>query len=214
MSLLERLDVPVVLGSRSTVLSAGFGGFDGRALRLGDRLAAGDPDRVLPPARWPGTPAPEPVDARRPLRIVPGPDSDALGPAALDGLETNAWTVSPTSDRVGLRLDGQALAVDAAKELASHGVTEGAVQIPPDGRPIVLLVDHQPTGGYPVVAVVITADLPRLGQLAPGAEARFQLVTGAHAVGLLAADREAIREALEHLPGPAGLDDDWPTAGA
>jgi biotin-dependent carboxylase-like uncharacterized protein len=208
------IDVPVVLGSRSTVLGAGFGGLDGRALRPGDRLAAGDPDRLLPPAQWPGTAAPEPVDAGHPLRVVPCPHADELGHATLEGLRTTPWTVSPTSDRVGIRLDGPALDPGTATELASHGVTEGAVQLPPDGRPIVLLVDHQPTGGYPVVAVVISADRARLGQLAPGAAAHFEVATAGQARALLAADREAMDEALDHLHDTARGDGSRRGAGA
>ena len=208
------IDVPVVLGSRSTVLGAGVGGFDGRSLRAGDRLAASDPDRVLAPARWPGLAAPAPVDAGHPVRILPGPDAGDLPPAVLRALEATTWTVSPTSDRVGLRLDGRPLNPGSTGELASHGVVEGTVQVPPGGRPIVLLADHQPTGGYPVIAVVVTAVLPRLGQLAPGADARFEVTTIDGARTLLAADRDAIEAAHDHLRDPARWDDPWRGAGA
>src|SRR5205823_6301646 len=110
------INVPVVLVSRSTALGAGFGGLDGRALRAGDRLRAGDKPRagdtlracdslragaeaalLAPPATWPGSAAPEPG----PIRLLPGPHADELGPAALDALTSSAWTVSPASDRVG-----------------------------------------------------------------------------------------------------------------
>ena len=206
------IDVPLVLGSRSTALGAGFGGLEGRALRAGDRLVAADPGRALSPVGWPGAPAPEPVDAAHPLRVVLGPDARDLG-AALEALTSSSWTVSPTSDRVGLRLEGPPVQRGRALELATHGVVEGAVQVPPDGRPIVLGVDHQPTGGYPVAAVVITADLPRLGQLAPGAEVRFELTDTATARSALAAANDVFEQARSDLREAARWDDLWRDVG-
>jgi biotin-dependent carboxylase-like uncharacterized protein len=208
------LDVPAVLGSRSTALGAGFGGFGGRALRAGDRLSAVDPNRVLAPGRWPGRAAPGPVDAANPLRVVPGPDARDLGPTALEALVRTAWSVSPTSDRVGLRLDGSPIRRGHALELPSHGVVEGAVQLPPDGQPIILHVDHQPTGGYPVVAVVITADLARVGQLAPGADVRFEVTDAAGARAVLSTANHAFDRARSELGDAARWDDLWRDAGA
>ena len=216
------IDVPVVLGSRSTALGAGFGGFEGRALRAGDLIAAaGAPDRggetttfVLPRAHWPRDAFPAPVGATAPLRVLPGPHADALGPDALASLVGQAWTIASASDRVGLRLDGAALSASATGELASHGVITGTVQVPPDGRPIVLLVDHQPTGGYPVVAVVITADLARLGQLAPGAPVAFALTTPVDAREALARADAAFASSLAILREAAGWDELWHGAGA
>jgi 5-oxoprolinase (ATP-hydrolysing) subunit C len=178
------IDVPEVLGSRSTALGAGFGGYAGRALTAGDRLCAGAPAGSLtaPPRRWPGDPTPTPG----PIRVLPGPDAAYLDTEALDALLATPWSVSSSSDRVGLRLEGPPIAGGPIMELASRGVTAGTVQLPPDRLPIVLLVDHQPTGGYPVIAVTITADVDRLGQLAPGATVHFQATTP-----------EAAREAME-----------------
>jgi biotin-dependent carboxylase-like uncharacterized protein len=173
------IDVPVVLGSRSTCLVAGFGGLEGRALRAGDVLA---PLRLeaAPGAgvRW-RTGSHDPRPGSGSIRIVGGPDAT---PAMLAGLTRAAWTVSLRSDRRGLRLEGPAVAAaDATGERLTAGVVPGAVQLPPDGSPIVLLCDAQPTGGYPVIAVVIEADLPLLGQLAPGMSALFAEVTLAEA---------------------------------
>jgi biotin-dependent carboxylase-like uncharacterized protein len=214
------IDVPIVLGSRATALGAGFGGLDGRAIRAGDRVAArGAPGvveartLVVPRAHWPGEAAPDRVSRNAPLRLLPGPHADALGPEALAALVAGAWTVASASDRVGLRLDGTPLPIAPNAELPSHGVLAGTVQVPPDGRPIVLLADHQPTGGYPVIAVVVTADLPRLGQLAPGAAVAFRLVTPAVArESLLRADA-AFARALAVLREAAGWDDLWHGAG-
>jgi allophanate hydrolase subunit 2 len=173
-------------------------------------VSAADPGRAVRPARWPGAPIPDPVDAAHPLRIVPGPDTTALGRDAADALVAVGWTLNPTSDRVGMRLDGPRLGPGNGTELPSHGVVEGTVQLPPDGRPIVLAVDHQPTGGYPVVAVVVTVDLPRLGQLGPGAEVWFEMTTLGEARALLAADREAMDRACRELAEERGTPHDTP----
>jgi biotin-dependent carboxylase-like uncharacterized protein len=206
-------DVPLVLGSRSTAIGAGFGGLDGRALRAGDRLAAAD-DRRIAHAQWPGVPASDAVSPERPLRVLPGPHAADVGADRFRSFLATAWTISPTSDRVGLRLDGDPIGGAAPAELASHGVVAGTIQLPPDRRPIVLCVDHQPTGGYPVIAVVITADLDRLGQLAPGAAARFEATTLDGARAALEAGGEAFARALAQLRDAARWDDLWQGAGA
>ena len=204
-------DVPVVLGSRSTALGAGFGGLTGRALRAGDRLAAGAAEHGLtpPPARWPGQPAPD----GGPIRILPGPHAQDLDPAVLRSLVDGTWTVDPASDRVGLRLAGPLLPGSPTGELASHGVVTGAIQLPPDRRPIVLLVDHQPTGGYPVAAVVIRADLPRLAQVPPGGPVRLALVTPADARRALRDAAASFTRSVELLSEAGAWDDLWQGAG-
>jgi biotin-dependent carboxylase-like uncharacterized protein len=220
------IDVPVVLGSRSTDLRAGFGGLDGRALRPGDRLSAfssdletsdsvpelssHDPTPAV--ARWPGHPSPA-TSSAAPIRVMPGPHAERLGLAAMDAFEGATWTVAPASDRQGLRLEGASVSPTTLHEVASHGVVTGAIQLPPDGRPIVLLVDRQPTGGYPVIAVVITADLARLGQLAPGMAVRFRVVDqDAATAALLEADRE-MTESVAHLRESTAWDELWRGAG-
>jgi antagonist of KipI len=192
------VDVPAVLGSRSTCLAAGFGGIEGRPLREGDVIRPrGDPgscDLV-----WPADPqaaAPEAV-----LRVVAGP---APG---IDGLVAASWRVGREADRVGLRLDGGPLPQGIAGETVSHGVPWGAIQVPPDGRPIVLGADHQTTGGYPVVAVVITADRPILGQLRPGTELRFRAVGREEALVALRDQEAALASGASALRESAGWDD-------
>lgn len=175
------IDVPVALGSRSTDLKAHFGGLDGRALRDGDRLplnaGAALPSRAvgLRPPVW--TPS---------VRALPGPEHDDF-PA--DAFWSTGWTVTPQSNRMGYRLAGPPLARERGAELASHGVLPGVVQVPPSGQPIVLLADAQTTGGYPKVAVVIRADLWKLGQLRLGATLRFVRSTPDEAVAALRAQR-------------------------
>lgn len=171
-------EVPVVLGSASTSLVGGFGGFGGRALRRGDRLVAPGPnldDRRLAGHRWPtDLPLAGPEDQ---VAVLAGPAADGpAGRAALTVLVETAWRVASASDRRGLRLDGPSLHLDASADGPSHGVPVGTIQVTPSGQPLVLLPDAGPTGGYPVLAVVASADLPIIGQARPGGTLRFRLV--------------------------------------
>ena len=162
------------MGSASTFAIGRLGFEDGRPLRPGDRLVArrpGDLDAVG--GTWPSRLAPHPAEWTGPLGIVPGPDLDAAPDDALAGLASATWLVSTSSDRMGLRLDGPSLG--SGREIVSHPLVPGAVQLPADGRPIVMLVDGPTIGGYPVLGVVPTVDLPRLGQLRPGDEIGFQV---------------------------------------
>ena len=115
------------------------------------------------------------------LRVLPGPHSSAFTGEGLDTLFSSFYTVSPQSDRQGYRLSGPAVARASAADILSEAMPWGGVQVPPDGSPILLMADRQTTGGYPLVAVVISADLPRAGQLAPGDAVRFESVTLAEA---------------------------------
>ncbi|WP_305852307.1 biotin-dependent carboxyltransferase family protein [Blastococcus sp. PRF04-17] len=162
------VDVPPVLGSRSTDTLSGLGP---APLRAGDRLpvgdlAAGEPFVDVAPVRQPSS---SPV-----LAVLPGPRRDWLEPAAWDALTRQPWEVTADSNRVGLRLSGPALARARTGELPSEGLVPGAVQVPPDGAPVLFLVDHPVTGGYPVLAVVTSADLSAAAQLRPGDTVRFR----------------------------------------
>ena len=157
--------VDEVLGSAATDLRTGFGGHDGRPLRAGDRLEVGEPSGAL--SRWTGS---SPAGA---VRLVDGPHAEASVIAALVG---GAWTASVAADRAGVRLDGVPLATSVT-EVASIGLPLGAIQVPADGRPIVMLADRPVTGGYPVPACVIRADVGRVAQLRPGDGLRFAAVS-------------------------------------
>ncbi|MEI7744988.1 MAG: biotin-dependent carboxyltransferase family protein [Chloroflexota bacterium] len=224
--------VPEVLGSRSTDVRAGFGGLDGRALREGDEVraagetgvrAAGETGvraagatgvratgapLIRPPARWSG-----PETAAGPLvRVIAGPHAHLAGPSALELLAATAWTVGSASDRMGLRLAGDPLPSPPG-ELPTLGVLPGVVQLPPDGRPIILLADCQPTGGYPVIAVVARVDRASLGQLAPGDRLQFEVVDAAMALELHAARARDLDAARAHLLDAARWDALWHGAG-
>lgn len=160
-------DTAPLLGSRSTFLPGGFGGYEGRALRAGDVLrvaAAADRFRLrraVPPPPHAG-----------PLRVIPGPQIAQFSDAGLAAFFGGVYMVAGASDRRGVRLAGAAVGYDG-RELASQGVLPGAVQVPPDGQPIILGWDGPVTGGYPVVGNVIAADLARVAQLRPGEAVRF-----------------------------------------
>ncbi|GGS98387.1 allophanate hydrolase [Streptomyces cinerochromogenes] len=159
--------VEPVLGSRATDLLSGLGPAplaDGTVLPLG--APAG------PPARVDGAPQPRPP-AELVLRVVPGPRDDWFTARAVRDLATRAYRVSAASNRIGLRTEGPALERARPGELPSEGMVLGAVQVPPDGRPVVFLADHPTTGGYPVIAVVRAADLPAAAQALPGTPVRF-----------------------------------------
>jgi biotin-dependent carboxylase-like uncharacterized protein len=163
------IDVPPVLGSRSFDSPGGLGP---SPLVAGDSFAVGaEPDR---PAYWEVAPVRE-IAAEPTLRVIAGPRDDWLAPPGLAQLTREAWTVLPMSDRTGLRLSGPRIDRRAG-DLPSEGLVPGAVQVPADGVPIVLGPDAGVTGGYPVVAVVVDADLDAVGQLAPGARLRFTQV--------------------------------------
>ncbi|MBC7227728.1 MAG: biotin-dependent carboxyltransferase family protein [Thermoflexales bacterium] len=173
------IEVPPVLGSRSTYLPGRFGGLDGRALRPGDRLPIGPVSGHLP-ERAGRKPPPHLIpawDDCPTVRAVPGPQDDHFPPEGLETFFGSEYRVLPISDRMGYRLEGPPVASRRA-EVISDGVPPGAVQVPPDGQPLVMMADHQTTGGYPKIAVVIMADLPRLAQCVPGeSRVRFRAVS-------------------------------------
>ncbi|CAB4697552.1 MAG: 5-oxoprolinase/urea amidolyase family protein [Actinobacteria bacterium] len=164
LALAGGVGVEPVLGSRSTDTLAWVGPprvAAGDHLSLGERL--GEP-RALETPRPP---------ASGPLRVHPGPRPEHFAPDALERLCATTWSVQGDSDRIGLRLSGPPVARTDRGELASEGMILGAVQVPPDGQPVVFLADHPPTGGYPVVGVVEADDLWQCAQLRPGEPVRF-----------------------------------------
>jgi antagonist of KipI len=159
------IDVPLVLGSRSTCLPARFGGHEGRPLRAGD---------VLRLRESPAQPARRGLAASlRPaydqtVRLIAGAHQPLLDPVSYEALFGSGLRVSQRSDRMGYRLEGVKLALRAPVELLSAGVAIGTLQLPPGGEPILLMADHQTTGGYPIIGHVATVDLGAVAQLRPG----------------------------------------------
>jgi KipI family sensor histidine kinase inhibitor len=165
LALAGGLDVPILMGSRSTDLTAGFGGHEGRPLHAGDLLAVGPGDaepRGVGVHAWSGT------DDAIVVRVVPGPQDDHFAPATLERFLAASWAVASTSDRAACRLAGPRLEHLGASEVSSEGMVPGSIQVPPDGQPIVMLADGPTTGGYPKIATVVSADLALLAQVLPG----------------------------------------------
>lgn len=202
------IDVPIVLGSRSGDLRAGFGGLKGRPVRDGEEFPVGEnPTRAKilidklgeekiarwkPPHDWSNTARRAPI-----LRFIRGADWDRFIASSLECLTSDSFLVSPDSDRMGIRLDGPRLERREDVDLLSEAVAPGAVQVPPSAKPILLLNDCQTIGGYPKIAHVITVDLPIAVQLSPGDRVRFTEVSIRDAHTLLF-ERERNLEQFRH----------------
>ncbi|MBA2776574.1 MAG: 5-oxoprolinase subunit PxpB [Chloroflexia bacterium] len=171
------IDVPVRLGSRSTDLMAGFGGFQGRALRMGDRLRRRNvgADVESQPALGPWPPQERPLQGNV-FRVARGPQFDRFDDDAWKTFTTREFTVSSQSNRLGIRLDGPSILPNGGADIISEGIVTGAIQITGEGQPIVMLPSRATIGGYPKIATVVFADLDRLGQLRPGDRIRFEEV--------------------------------------
>jgi biotin-dependent carboxylase-like uncharacterized protein len=165
------VDVAPVLGSRSTGLLSGIGA----PLAAGDHLPIG-PQTAYGPMPVDVAPL-EPVDPEPILAVRLGPRDDRFTSEALATLTSSLYTVTPMSNRVGLRLEGSPLERRDHTELPPEAMLTGSIQVPPDGQPILFLPDHPTTGGYPVIAVVVDADLSRAGQARPGSTIRFRLAS-------------------------------------
>lgn len=164
------IDVPPVLGSRATDILAGLGP---KVVQDGDELPVGVTDRPVPSVDV--APVPEPEGGLLTVRVSPGPRRDWFGDDAWERLTSTIYTVDERSNRVGVRLAGHAIPRSHDGELTSEGMLRGAIQIPPEGQPVLFLADHPVTGGYPVIAYVDDAEVDACGQLRPGQELRFAL---------------------------------------
>lgn len=188
------LDLPPVMGSRATDVKGNFGGFAGRGLSRGDRLAlnlaqcplpAGGVGAVLEERR--GT-ADDLANAIG-LRVLPAAEFDAFTPEAQAAFTGSEWSITNDANRMGYRLSGATLSLASPVELLSHGIMPGTVQVPPSGQPIIQLADANTCGGYPKIATVIEADLWRLAQAPVGARLRFSPVSTAESTEALRAQR-------------------------
>jgi biotin-dependent carboxylase-like uncharacterized protein len=184
------IDVPLALGSRATYLRGRLGGQGGRALQKGDALPVGPPPpgggagdgRTVPPGVRPAYPA------EVECRVVLGPQADRFTPAGVAALLGDGFEVTPQADRMGYRLKGPAIEHVRGHDIVSDGIPLGGIQVPGEGQPIVLLVDHQTTGGYTKIATVIGADIGAIGQTRPGQRIRFRRVTLEEAHAALAVE--------------------------
>jgi biotin-dependent carboxylase-like uncharacterized protein len=199
--------VSLVLGSASTYVRAALGGLDGRKLRSGDfvPLAA---TRASQRAEL-RLSSPIVATGDQPIRVVLGPQQEYFTEEAVARLLDAEFRISPSADRMGMRLDGPLLQLRRGWDIASDAITTGAIQVPGSGQPILLLADHQTTGGYPKIATVISADLPVVGRRRPGDTLRFVAVTVEAAEELCRAEERRLAELaarLEPVPDRPAID--------
>jgi antagonist of KipI len=172
------IDVPPVLGSRSTYTRGGFGGLQGRALQTGDLLAVAS--SYGPAGSGRSCDLPLPADEAT-VRVVLGPQADHFAPETLAEFLETPFDISTDADRMGYRLAGHPLAHQGPAEVVSDGIVLGSVQVPPHGNPIVMMADRPSVGGYPKIATVVSADVRLVAQCRPGMRLRFQAVSVAEA---------------------------------
>ncbi|WP_395317303.1 biotin-dependent carboxyltransferase family protein [Variovorax sp. UC74_104] len=199
------IDVPPVLGSRSTDLKAGFGGHEGRALRKGDRLPTGvstldatQRERRPFGIRGPDWGQPE-GDGAIALRVLPGPEFELFTLAAREQLWGERWRITPQSNRMGSRLEGAELKRKRSGDMLSSGVIPGTIQVPPSGQPIILMGDAQTTGGYPRIGVVIRADLWKLAQAPLNGRLRLVQVDQPQALAVWADQQRYLSQVAQGL---------------
>lgn len=188
------LDVPPVLGSRSTYLRGTLGGFHGRALRAADVVPLAP--AALPRRRRVRAAAIPDFPAEPELRVVFGPQAEAFTADGRQAFLTSAYEMLPQSDRMGARMRGARITHVRGHDIISDGIALGSIQVPGDGQPIVLLVDRQSTGGYTKIATLASVDIGRLGQVKPGQRLRFRAVELADAHRARRAWHEALAGAL------------------
>ncbi len=184
------------LGSRATYLMAAVGGLDGRALRPGDRLPIGR--SVLSMARPSVPPDRRPPYSNEPtVRVILGPHADRFTREGIDSFLSGSYQVTPSSNRMGYRLEGPKIAHTRGPDLISCGIPLGGIQVPGSGQPIILMADHQTTGGYTMIATVIQADIPLVAQCLPGERLRFRAVGVEEARDSLLRQEAGLRAAIE-----------------
>jgi len=193
-------DTPVVMGSRATHMRSGMGGIEGRMLKADDILPAADSARESEGVNFEAV-----IDAPwldrdpDPIRVVLGPQDDYFAQETLDAFFAGVFTLTPMADRMAYRFDGPDIAHARGYDIVSDGIALGAIQIPGDRKPLVLMADRQPTGGYPKLGHVARADIGRLAQMRPGETCHFQEVCVAGARTALLTREDEIAKTVKSL---------------
>jgi biotin-dependent carboxylase-like uncharacterized protein len=188
------IDVPLVMGSRSTCTRGKFGGHEGRVLKAGDVLSTGSPDAFQ--AECEGLSCPPhlrpPRDPDAPLRVIPGPQDDLFTEEGIAAFYSSEYVITNSADRMGFRMDGPVISHKKGADIISDAICPGSVQVPGYGQPIVMLADRQTTGGYAKIATVCAVDVENLAQRLPGGKVRFEKITVEAAVALLRREEELL----------------------
>ncbi|WP_326975523.1 biotin-dependent carboxyltransferase family protein [Caproicibacter sp. BJN0012] len=192
------LGLPAVMGSKSTNLKCGFGGYQGRKLLAGDTIGFASPKKELPffPLRTLESPT---FGGEVSLRVILGPQEDAFTEGGIRTFFGESYEVTPRFDRMGCALEGPTVECREKADIISDGIPDGAVQIPSSGKPIIMLADHQTTGGYTKIGTVASVDLPLLAQCKPGDSVRFERISVADAQKLLRKEAKKLRKLNRYL---------------
>ena len=199
------LDVPVVMGSKSTNLKLKVGGFQGRKLGAGDEIGFSAPRPVLKNMHLRKLTPEDFTATEQTLRVVLGPQDDCFTEKGIETFLNSTYAFTNESDRMGCRCEGEVIEHKNGGDIITDGIAFGAIQVPSHGRPIIMMADHQTTGGYTKIAAVITVDLPKVAQSRPGYKVKFQKVSVEEAQELYVAqlkEYEALREKFEKEPEP------------
>ena len=193
------LDIPVVMGSKSTHMKSNLGGFEGRKLGPGDEIEFTAPKTTLPNMSRRVLPADDFSKASCELRVILGPQDDCFTEKGIQTFLSSTYTLTNEADRMGLRFEGEKIEHKNGGDIITDGISFGAVQVPSHGQPIVMMADHQTTGGYTKIAGVISVDLPKAAQLKPGCKVTFRAVTVEEAQDALIKELEELKAMSEKL---------------
>lgn len=199
------IETAPVYGSRGTTPNVRIGGLDGNLLADGDILPLGQPVAIAEGEMQLAT-----TDIflkRQTIRLVLGPQEDRFTDAGIETLTTHPYKLSPVLNRMGMRLVGPILEHEDGADILSDGIVSGSVQVPGDGKPIILLADHQSTGGYTKIATVISADLPALARLQPADEIRFIAISAEEAVSVAREQQSRLDSLLASMQSASALFD-------
>lgn len=193
------LDIALIMGSRSTHLKSKLGGMDGRKLGAGDEIAFLAPKTDHPDISARKLEAEDFTAARIVLRVVMGPQDDCFTDNGIATFLENDYALTNEADRMGLRFEGALIEHRNGGDIITDGISFGAVQVPSHGQPIVMMADHQTTGGYTKIASVVSVDLPKAAQMKPGAKVRFEKITVEEAQELYVKELEEMKALKEKL---------------
>lgn len=196
------LDLPLVMGSYATNTKIGLGGFKGRPLQVGDVIPFRENRPYLPHFRSRTLPVETFDQDELTIRVVLGPQDHLFTPEGLETFLSETYTITQEADRMGYRLDGPPIAHKNQADIISDGTCLGSIQVPANGKPIVLLADRQTTGGYAKIATLASVDLPKLVQGQRGQKIRFQAISIDQAQALIREERQALEEMRQAIHQP------------
>ena len=201
------LDIPVQMGSKSTNLKLKVGGYQGRKIGSGDEIGFAAPKTTLPNMRKRKVTPEDFSQTEKTIRVVMGPQDDCFTEKGVETFLSSTYAFTNESDRMGCRLEGEVIEHKNGGDIITDGIAFGAIQVPSHGQPIIMMADHQTTGGYTKIAGVISVDLPLVAQSRPGYKVHFQKVTVEEAQKLYIEQVEklkALKEELAKVPEPCG----------